>query len=107
MSINAALQHAKILIVDDDHYVRTLLQGLFSDGPAEVRVAEDAATARRCVEHEDFNLIIMDQRLPDGNGLDLLREFRQSRPQQMAILITGYATCETHCVRYARGCSTI
>jgi DNA-binding NtrC family response regulator len=91
MSTNDLLKHSRILIVDDDHYVRTLLQELFSDGPVEVTVAEDAATARGYYEHEDFNLIIMDQRLPDGNGLDLLREIRQIQPQQMAILITGYA----------------
>ena len=40
---------------------------------------------------DDYNLIIMDQRLPDGNGLDLVREMRAQRPQQLAILITGYA----------------
>jgi len=39
----------------------------------------------------DFNLVILDQRLPDGNGLDLFAEMRRERPRQMAILITGFA----------------
>nr|MBC8445137.1 response regulator [Rhodospirillaceae bacterium] len=81
----------KILIVDDDKYTRTLLEGIFRSNPAETQFACDVAEARRLFSAADFNLIIMDQRLPDGNGLDLVREMRAERPQQVAILITGYA----------------
>lgn len=81
----------KILVVDDDKYTRTLLEGVFRGGPATTQFACDVAEARRAFSAEDFNLIIMDQRLPDGNGLDLLREMRAERPQQVAILITGHA----------------
>lgn len=81
----------KILIVDDDKYMRTLLEGVFRNKPDEAQLACDAAEARRLFAATDFNLIIMDQRLPDGNGLDLLREMRAERPQQVALLITGHA----------------
>jgi len=81
----------KILIVDDDKYTRTLLDGLYRDRPEAVQFAVDAAEARRLFAETDFNLVVMDQRLPDGNGLDLLREMRAIRPQLVAILITGYA----------------
>lgn len=81
----------KILIVDDDSYTRTLLEGVFRSGPLQTQFACDVAEARALFAATDFNLIIMDQRLPDGNGLDLLREMRAERPQQEAILITGYA----------------
>ena len=70
---------------------RTLLEGIFRSNPAETQFACDVAEARRLFSAADFNLIIMDQRLPDGNGLDLVREMRAERPQQVAILITGYA----------------
>ncbi len=81
----------QLLIVDDDHYTRKLLEGVFRNSPVAAQFACDAAEARRLFAATDFNLIIMDQRLPDGNGLDLLREMRAERPQQVAILITGYA----------------
>lgn len=81
----------KILVVDDDKYTRTLLEGVFRNGPASAHFACDVAEARKLFAADDFNLIIMDQRLPDGNGLDLLREMRAERSQQVAILITGYA----------------
>jgi len=88
--LNEAIEQ-KILVVDDDKYTRTLLEGIFRDSPASAQFACDVAEARALFAATDFNLIIMDQRLPDGNGLDLLREMRAERPQQVAILITGYA----------------
>ena len=91
MSYKQASRAQKILIVDDDKYMRILLEGVFRDKPAAVQIASNVAEARRLFADTDFNLIIMDQRLPDGNGLDLLREMRAERPQQVAILITGYA----------------
>ncbi len=81
----------KLLIVDDDRHMRVLLEGVFRGKPLQTQFACDAAEARRLFDATDFNLIIMDQRLPDGNGLDLLREMRIERPRQVAILITGYA----------------
>ncbi len=80
-----------ILIVDDDQYTLKLLEGLFRDRPVTVQFASDASQARQRFRETDFNLILMDQRLPDANGLDLLKEMRRERPQQVAILITGYA----------------
>jgi len=81
----------KILIVDDDIHTRHLFEGLLRTSAVHVELASNAAEARLRFAATDFNLIIMDQRLPDGNGLDLLREMRTERPQQMAILITAYA----------------
>ncbi len=71
----------RILIVDDDRHMRTLLEGVFRGRPQETQFACDAGEARRLFATADFNLIIMDQRLPDGNGLDLLREMRIERGQ--------------------------
>jgi DNA-binding NtrC family response regulator len=82
---------AKILLVDDDRYTVNLFQGLFRQRPERLDVAMDAASARRQFRANDYNLILMDQRLPDGNGLDLVQEMRRERTHQIAILITGYA----------------
>lgn len=80
----------KILVVDDDHYTRTLIEQLMRK-TAQVHLAEDGAAARRLFGETDFNLVLMDQRLPKDKGLELLREFRALRPKLVAILITGYA----------------
>ncbi|TXT39833.1 MAG: Fis family two component sigma-54 specific transcriptional regulator [Comamonadaceae bacterium] len=80
----------KILVVDDDRYTRTLIEQLMRK-TAEVHLAEEGTAARRLFADMDFNLVLMDQRLPHDKGLDLLREFRSHKPRLVAILITGYA----------------
>ena len=80
----------KVLVVDDDHYTRTLLDRLVGK-TAEVRLAADGAEARRLFAADDFNLVLMDQRLPADNGIELLREFRARRPRVVGILMTGFA----------------
>ena len=79
-----------ILVVDDDHYTRTLIAQLMRKS-AQVHLADSGAAARALFATHDFNLVLMDQRLPQDNGLDLLREFRAQKPRMLAILMTGYA----------------
>ena len=81
---------SKVLVVDDDHYTRTLIDHLIGR-TTEVHLAADGAEARRLFAAEDFNLVLMDQRLPADNGIELLREFRARRPRLVGILMTGFA----------------
>ncbi|MBI3140635.1 MAG: sigma-54-dependent Fis family transcriptional regulator [Rhodocyclales bacterium] len=80
-----------ILLVDDDPFARRLFEDLLGDRPVELRIAVNVAQARQAFRQADFNLVILDRRLPDGNGLDLFAEMRRERPHQVAVLITGYA----------------
>lgn len=81
----------KILLVDDDPFSRRLFEDLLRPKGFELISTANAAEARHAFRSGDFNLAILDQRLPDGNGLDLFAEMRVERPQQMALLVTGYA----------------
>lgn len=80
----------KILVVDDDRHTRVLLDRMLVKS-AQVTLAEDGSQARQCFASGDFNLVLMDQRLPDANGIELLREFRARRPHLVSILMTGFA----------------
>jgi len=80
----------KILVVDDDRHTRILFERLLAK-TALVSLAADGAEARRLFAADDFNLVLMDQRLPSDNGIDLLREFRARRPHLVGILMTGFA----------------
>src|SRR5512133_2978812 len=80
----------RILVVDDDRYTRTLIEQLMRKS-AQVHLAANGEEARKLFAAIDFNLVLMDQRLPQVKGLDLLREFRLQRPKLVAILITGHA----------------
>lgn len=67
----------KILIVEDDNAIRTgLCQSLSSD-TLEAVGAEDLASARRRCNTEQFDLLLLDCNLPDGNGIDFCRELMQ------------------------------
>ncbi|MDP2825700.1 MAG: sigma-54 dependent transcriptional regulator [Sulfuritalea sp.] len=81
----------KILLVEDDPFTQYLIKDLLRDRDLELRIAVNLAQARAAFRQADFNLIVLDQRLPDGNGLELFAELRRERPHQVAILITGYA----------------
>lgn len=83
---------SKILLVDDDPYTRKLFENLFRPGGnIELVTASCVAQARQAFDLGDFHLAILDQRLPDGNGLDLFAEMRKIRPRQTALMITGHA----------------
>lgn len=81
----------KILLVDDDPFSRRLFEDLLRHKGVELVTATNVGEARHAFRSGDFNLAILDQRLPDGNGLDLFAEIRKERPRQMALMITGYA----------------
>ena len=81
----------KILVVDDDPYTLKLFERLFRGKPIDLQLASKGSEARRLFCENDYNLILMDQRLPDGQGLDILQAMRKARPRQVAVLMTGYA----------------
>lgn len=81
----------RILLLDDDPFSRKLFVRLLPQKSFELVTATDIAEARLAFRSNDFNLAILDQRLPDGTGLDFFAEMRRERPRQMALLITGYA----------------
>ncbi len=82
---------ARILLVDDDLYTQRLFEGLLRGDDVELVVAGNIAEASKQVHAGDFNLILLDQRLPDGLGLEFFTEVRAIHPQQIVILITGHA----------------
>jgi DNA-binding NtrC family response regulator len=81
----------KILLVDDDRNTRTLFEGLLQPCDYDLHTVCTLSEARDSFASIDFNLLILDQRLPDGLGLEFFSSIRAQRPQQLVILITGYA----------------
>ncbi|HEY7728339.1 MAG TPA: sigma-54 dependent transcriptional regulator [Candidatus Eisenbacteria bacterium] len=85
-----AKQAYGILVVDDERTLRfALKEGLAEDG-YRVETAGDGAEARAALERAEFHLVLLDQKLPDASGLDLLREFKAKRPEIQVVIMTAY-----------------
>ncbi len=81
-----------VLIVDDEQVFRVLAESALASEGFEVRVASNLARARQEIDRAVPDVVLLDRRLPDGDGMDLLREIRaegQSAP--LVVLVTAYA----------------
>src|SRR5437660_12565960 len=79
----------KILVVDDEQMIRwTLSEALRGWGYAPVETANVAATLP-AFEAEQPAAVLLDVNLPDGSGLDVLREIKRRQPDAVVIMITG------------------
>ena len=81
----------KILVVEDDHNVREVLTDLLG-AVHDVRPARTGAEALAILEEEDIALIVLDYRLPDRTGLEVLAEIKATRPGLPVIMMTGYGS---------------
>jgi len=80
----------KVLCVDDDPSILRSLQWLLKK-QFEVHVAASGQEALALLQHNDFDVIVSDQRMPGMMGSELLREARKISPRSMRILLTGYS----------------
>src|ERR1019366_7740136 len=83
----------KILIVDDEAELRAMLKSILEDDYI-VTQAEDGAALRKCFLLDAPDVILLDLKLPDANGLDLLPEIKKTWPDTEVIVLTGEATFE-------------
>ena len=82
-----------ILVVDDEELVRWSLKQRLSEEGYRIIEAPSASEARSLFE-EIPDLVLLDVKLPDGNGVDLLGEFKKKDPDIPVILITAHGTVE-------------
>lgn len=82
----------KILIIDDEEKLRSLLARIIKleDQAFEVLEAGTVKKALQLLEQHDFDVIISDVKLPDGNGIDILPEMRKRQQVAEIILMTAY-----------------
>ena len=79
----------RILIVEDDALLnKTLVYNLVSDG-YDITSAQDYKTASERLAADEYDLVLMDVNLPDGNGYDLCRLIKPSHPDTVLIFLTA------------------
>jgi len=82
-------QPARILIVEDDAHLRLALEDNLIQEGYEVVAAGDATRAEQCMRDDDFDLVILDIMLPDGDGYSLCRDLRALGSDAMVLILTA------------------
>lgn len=85
----------KILVVDDEEIQRNLLEGFLRKKGYEVYSASCGKEALQRYAEIPFQLVLLDHRMPDMNGDELLAKIKQMNPLAQAILITAYGSVQT------------
>ena len=85
----------RVLIVEDEALIRWSLRQKFEERGYRVTEAETGQAATAAFEEGLFDLVMLDYKLPDTTGLDVLRSLRQADQDTVVIMMTAYSTIET------------
>lgn len=80
----------KILIIDDEEKLRSLLTRIIQAEGFEVQEAADAKTGLMALEKQSFDVILCDVKLPDAHGVELVKKIKELTPTAEVILLTAY-----------------
>lgn len=82
----------RILVVDDEKLIRMTLRSRLEKDGYEVHEAETGAAALSLLQEEEPELVLLDYRLPDTDGIEVLRRIRELRPDVPVLLMTAYSS---------------
>jgi DNA-binding NtrC family response regulator len=94
---------ARILIVDDDENIRKVLTTILEE---EGYLVDSAETAKKAIEKTRknfYNIALIDIRLPDMEGIELLTKMKETTPKMRKVIITGYPTLQNAIEAVNRG----
>jgi two-component system response regulator HydG len=85
----------RILVVDDEQSHRIMLKAVLTKEGYDVSEADDGISAVKAVENESFDLILMDIRMTDMDGLEAMGQIKKMSPAIPIIMMTAYASIKT------------
>ncbi len=80
---------SKVLIVDDDGQIARTLDMALTSWNYETAQAKNLAEAAKLLEREEPQIVLLDIDLPDGSGLDFLKEIKKDHPETIVVMVTG------------------
>ncbi len=94
MASNTPLSTAQILVVDDEPDLRTLYELTLLREGYRVETAESVSEALQQLSQRRFDVVITDMRLPDGLGMELIRQIRAQLRRERCVVITAHGSAE-------------
>ena len=89
------MSKANVLVVDDQDSIRHFVGKALEDDGYTVVSAGSVREAREAIERDMPDLAFLDLKLPDGTGIDLLREIKRAQPEVPVVLMTAFGELET------------
>ncbi|MFW6198606.1 MAG: sigma-54-dependent transcriptional regulator, partial [Acidobacteriota bacterium] len=93
----------RVLVVDDDPEVRYTLRAALDRDGMEIEEADTGGEGVERVGSRDYDLILLDYRLPDARGIDLIEEMRRQQPDLLVVMMTAYGSRRTAVEAVRRG----
>ena len=88
------MSEIQLLLVDDEESFRKLVGKELARSGYGVDTAANLAEARQAMVEKHYHLVLLDVRMPDGSGLDLLGEIKEGSPSTEVVMLTAYGTVE-------------
>ncbi len=90
MKLFSKLRHMKILLIDDDEWIRDSLGLYFEDEGCQLLALETAEEGIEALKGQNYDIIMVDYRLPGMDGLEFLKRIQKTQSHALKILITAY-----------------
>ena len=87
-------EDARIIIIDDDKSIRQVLKTILEQEGYTVDTADTGKQAILKTNEKAYNLALIDMRLPDIDGIDLVLKIKDTTPRMRKIIVTGYPTIQ-------------
>jgi len=87
-------KHARILVVDDDENIRNTVKAILEDEGYLVDLATTGKEAIQRTEETTYTVALLDIRLPDMEGIELLKLMKDAVPRTRKIIVTGYPSMQ-------------
>jgi signal transduction histidine kinase len=88
-------EQLKVLVVDDEESVVVTIKAILQLDGYNVATTTSGVQARAMVRDVEYDLVLTDLRLEDGDGLEVLKAVREHHPETITIMLTGYASLES------------
>jgi two-component system, NtrC family, response regulator PilR len=85
----------RALVLDDEQSIRKTLKVILAESGIEVIEAGTLTEAQALVRDYYFDMAVVDMRLPDGSGIDVLKGIKETSPETVVLVITAFASTET------------
>jgi DNA-binding NtrC family response regulator len=95
----------KVLVADDEAIVVNSIRKILSRKGFSVEEAFTCKDALAQVFSHDYDLVLLDMRMTDGNGMDVLQKIKAKRPDLRVVIVTGYASIDTAVEAIQKGAS--